>query len=225
MPLDAKNGQGGVYNGLCHAVRGVLDDDQAFAWLRNALMMGAVDREVFSIQGVEKASLFRIRGVDLIFSDVCMPSGGGQILNDAASQADIDQLHAFADAEYGKIFSQKRAKEEKLKPVQFGIHGTGSLIFLMKKSRVNVAAPRKNESIERGSRIRKKSGERFRRIDGEPFWQCIGQRPADGAQSREGRKIVLNLAGRAGNQKMGSGHFVSFFRFGSYCYLMPEICL
>ena len=225
MPLDAQNGKARMHNGFCYAVKGLLDDKQVFARLCNALMMGTVDREAFSIQGVEKASFLCICGVDLIFSDVFVLSGGWQILNDASSQADVDQLHAFADAEYGKIFSQKRAKEEKLKPVQFGIHGTGSLIFLMKKSRVNVAAPRKNESIERGSRIRKKSGERFRRIDGEPFWQCIGQRPADGAQSREGGKIVLNLAGRAGNQKMGSGHFVSFFRFGPYCYLMPEICL
>ena len=199
MPLDTKNGQGGVDNGLCHAVRGVLDDNQAFARLRNALMMGAVDREVFSIQGVEKASLFCMRGMDLIFSDVCMPSGGGQILNDAASQADIDQLHAFADAEYGKIFSQKRAKEEKLKPVQFGLDGAGALIFLMKKNRINISAAGKNEGIEAFGGIGKESAGGIRRIGRELFCHGIGQCPADGPQSGEGGEVVLSLAGGAGN--------------------------
>ena len=77
MPLDSQNGQMSVDNGLCHAVKSPLDDDQAFARLRNALMMGAVYREAFSIQGVEKASLFCICGVDLILPMyACCPAVG-----------------------------------------------------------------------------------------------------------------------------------------------------
>ena len=196
MPLDPQNGQMRVDNGLCHAVKSPLDDDQAFARLRNALMMGAVDREVFSIQGVEKASLFCIRGVDLIFSDVCMLSGSRQVLNDAASQADVDQLHALADAEYGKLFFQERAQEEKLKPVQSGIDGAGALIFLMKKNRINISASGKNEGIEAFGWRRKES---VRGIGRELFCHGIGQRPADGPQGGEGGEVILSLAGGAGN--------------------------
>ena len=225
MPLDAQNGKACMHNGFCYAVKGLLDDDQAFAWLRNALMMGAVDREVFSIQGVEKASLFRIRGVDLIFSDVFVLSGGWQILNDASSQADVDQLHAFTDAEYGQFFFQEGAQEEKLKTVKSGINGAGALILLMKKKRINIAAAGKNESVVGVGWFRKENGERLSRIDQPLFRHCVVERPADGAQGGESGKIVLNLAGGTGNQKTWRGHFFSFFPFWPYCYNMPQMCL
>ena len=152
-------------------------------------------------------------------------SGGGQVLNDAASQADVDQLHAFADAEYRKLFSQKSAKEEKLKPVQSGIHGAGSLIFLMKKIRVNVAASGKNKGIEGGGGIRKKSGERLRRIDGELFWQCIGQRPADGAPVSYTHLDVYKRQGFLLRYFHGRGVRVKGIEFGVYAleHFHPEL--
>lgn len=107
MPLDADQGKIGVDNGLRYAVGSVLDDSQSFSRLRYALMMGAVDREAFSVKGMEEASFLGSRGMNLIFSNIFMLPSGGKILDDAASEENIDQLHALADAEDGAAFFQK----------------------------------------------------------------------------------------------------------------------
>ena len=70
-------------------------------------MMGAVDREAFSIEGMEEASFLGSRGMNLIFPNIFMLPSGGKILDDAASEENIDQLHALADAEDGAALFQK----------------------------------------------------------------------------------------------------------------------
>lgn len=150
MPLDTQNRQMRMYKGLRHAVRSALDDNQPLARLCDALVMGAVDREAFSIQGMENASLLRICEVYLIPSNKGMLPGGRKILDDAAFETDVDQLHALTDAEHRDSFLQKRPQEKKLKPVQFRIDGAGTPIFLLKKKRIDIAAAGKNEGVELG---------------------------------------------------------------------------
>ena len=72
---------------------------------------------------MENASFLREGGMDLIPSDVCMAAGGGKILDDAASQADIDELHALADTENGTPLLQEGPQQKELEPVQNGING------------------------------------------------------------------------------------------------------
>ena len=224
---------------LRHAVRRALDDGQPFARFRYALMMGAVDREAFSIQRMENASFLREGGMDLIPSDVCMAAGGGKILDDAAPKTDIDELHALADAENGPSLFQKAFQKKKLEPVQNGINGARALIFRMKKSRINVSAAGQDKTAEGFGRIGRQTGGGKSAAFGKRFSQAvfvlfIGKRPADGAESGKGVPVILcqgcppcdqeTYGMHAGSSpaKYGSGYFSEYagktFRFPDFRY-------
>ncbi len=220
MPLDAQNGKADMDEGLCHSVRSALDDRKILSGLRYALMMSTVDGEAFSIEGMEKASFLCAGKMDPVMagsSFMLLP--GGKILTDPAPEKNVDELHALTDAEDRKTVFQRNLQKAQLKAVQQGINGTGALILLMKKGRINVASARKDQGIE-GRKSKAVCGHAasgkavgIRRGDtgqGELAAHIVRQRMTAGSEQAEGGEIVLHLPGRPGDEKTGSLHVPDF---------------
>ena len=153
----------------------------------------------------------RAGGMNLILPDVFVAAGGGKILDDAASQADIDELHALADTENGTPLLQEGPQQKELEPVQCGFHGAGALIVGMKKSRIDIASSGQDEAAEGFGRIlRQTEGQKAAASVGGPFplffCQFIGKRQADGAERGKGIPIILRPGSFPGDQETDSFH-------------------
>lgn len=196
MPLDAQNRKAGVDKGFRHAVCRLLNDAQIFSYDSDALMMGAVNREAFSVEGTENASPVRLGKVNLVFSVIFVLSGSGKVLDNVSAEKNIDQLHALADAENGQSFLQKGSEEAKLNPVQHGLNGTGPLVFLMKKRGINIFSARKNQSAV--MLCGGKAGMSVSTFSTQYFFR---KRMAEGSERGKSGKIILRPGGKTGNKK------------------------
>ena len=92
--------------------------------------------------------------MDLILSVPAVDIGRRQVLDQAAPEKDIDQLHPPADAKDRSAGGEKRAKEGKLRPVQLPVDRQGALIRLSEPGGVNISAAGQQESAE-GGQIRR----------------------------------------------------------------------
>ena len=76
-----------------------------------------------------------------------MEGGIGHILQDGSSESYVDDLHAFADAQYRKVPPKAEFKCLKLQDVQFRVDIPGAGVVLSEKAGSDIAASGQNQSI------------------------------------------------------------------------------
>lgn len=70
------------------------------------------------------------------------------MLGDGTAEADIDDLHAFADAEYRSLPLDEELQCLKLDDIQFYVNIFGTLIFLSEEGGSNIAAAREQKAVK-----------------------------------------------------------------------------
>ena len=142
-----------------------LDGCQPFPDLAYPLMMGTVDHSLFPVQGIQTGVFQNPGGMILVAILVAVQLGSGKVLGNGATQRNIDYLHAFTDAQYGKGVPDSIFQSLKLQNVQFCINISGSSVLFPKKSGGDISASRQNKGAaggnfsgnERGEGIGRKS--------------------------------------------------------------------
>ena len=86
----------------------------------------------------------------LVCSLIAVHAGGGQILNDAAAQSHIDDLHSFTDAENGNAVLDSVFQSLKLQDIQFGVDIAGAVIPLAEECGGDVAPAGKKKPLTGG---------------------------------------------------------------------------
>lgn len=77
----------------------------------------------------------------LIAAGVLMQRRRGEILHDCATEADINDLHAFTDPENGKPVTDAQLKRLQLQDVKLCVNGTGAVIAFPEKAGVMSPPP------------------------------------------------------------------------------------
>lgn len=83
----------------------------------------------------------------LIAAGVLMQRRRGKILHDCATEADINDLHAFTDPENGKPVTDAQLKRLQLQDVKLCVNGTGAVIAFPEKGGSNVASAGQNQRV------------------------------------------------------------------------------
>lgn len=180
MPLNAEDGKESMCNGFRHLIRRTLYHSKISAGPADALMVGAVDNGFGAIEGVRETARKRMNHMGLILSVILMMPGGGKVLNDCASEVNIDDLHSFADAQNRFPGTDEEIKKRKLLPVQCAVDLTGTPVRFTEKSRVDVTAAGKKKRIAAGGvrriqryqRISAQMDQRIQIIAGLPHVSC-----------------------------------------------------
>lgn len=147
VPLDAEDGFRPVLNGLNDAVRGGLRHVEPRSYPSQPLMVGAVDQAGAAVQAVQEGIAGTAYGMELIAAVEAVAVCRGKILNQAAAEADVDDLQPPADAEDRFFGLQEAEKKPELQPVQLRVDRPGALIFLTEPGRVDVAAARQKQPV------------------------------------------------------------------------------
>ncbi len=169
-------------NGLRHVVGSILDDGKAFAGSADSLVMGAVYGKILPVEPVQKGAGERMAGMDLILAGVLMQGIGGEILDDAAAEIDIDNLHSFADAQNRPAGFYKGIQHRKLLSVQHRIDNTGAVVRFPEQDGIDVPAAWQKQGV-------KGIGLGY-----------VGEGGAGGPQSCEGVMVIIRIAGKAGDR-------------------------
>ena len=90
MPLDAQDRQESVDNSFRYVVGSILDDGKPFSGRADSLVMGAVYGKISSVEPAQKGAGQGVAGMDLILAGILVQGVGGEILDDAAAEKDID---------------------------------------------------------------------------------------------------------------------------------------
>jgi len=69
-----------------------------------------------------------------------MQGGCGHILNNGASEGDVDQLHTFADAKNRSVVSDAKFQRLKLQNVEFGVDVSGTSAAFTEESGRDITA-------------------------------------------------------------------------------------
>ncbi|MDY6103600.1 MAG: hypothetical protein SPI28_03620 [Acetatifactor sp.] len=69
------------------------------------------------------------------------------MLNDISAKCHIDDLHPFADTEYGDAFPEGMLQGIQLKNIQSGINIPGTIDMLAEKGGSNVTTSRKQKTV------------------------------------------------------------------------------
>ena len=80
------------------------------------------------------------------------------ILQNSATEGNIDDLHALADPDHGDPGGNGCVKGLKLQDVQFGVNSTGTFVFFSEESRSDISAARQNQGITGGDFPRDQCG-------------------------------------------------------------------
>ena len=80
------------------------------------------------------------------------------ILQNSATEGNIDDLHALADPDHGDPGGNGCVKGLKLQDVQFGVNSTGTFVFFSEESRSDISAAWQNQGITGGDFPRDQCG-------------------------------------------------------------------
>lgn len=130
--------------------RAVGDHPQPFAQFVQSLVMGAVYQHGIAVQALQAAAGVVDSQMVLVSPLIAVYVGGGQILDDAAAQPHIDDLHSLTDAENGKSVLDPVFQSLKLQDIQFGVDGMGAVIPLPEKCGGDVASAGKKQPLAGG---------------------------------------------------------------------------
>lgn len=153
MPLDTKNRKEVMSNTLRYMIHGSLNDAQGVSGCADCLMMSTVYPEVFSVY----MSKIRIRkrggGMNLIRLIPCVSGGFFYILNDGATEKDINKLHSLTDSKYRTFPLDELVKCLKLDDIQLRIYVFRASIVLSEEGRSNITAAGKHQCIISRERV------------------------------------------------------------------------
>lgn len=127
--------------------RAVGDHSQPFAQFVQSLVMSTVYQHGIAVQALQAAAGMVDCQMILVLSLIAVYAGSGQILDDAAAQSYVDDLHSLADTENGELVLDPVFQRLKLQDIQFGVDGTGAVIPLPEKCRCDVAAAGKKQPL------------------------------------------------------------------------------
>lgn len=174
-------------DGFCHVVRRALNDAKARTRPSDTLMMRAVDGKGRTVKGAENASGLCLGGMHLILETIFVEGMCRQILNDASTEIDINQLHAFADAENGKPSFSILIEQGELSAIQNGFDDAGAMVGLSEQRRIDVAAAWKNKRVG-------------------IFRLPVGKKKAAGAELCQCILVIVRLIRRLGDENSLFGH-------------------
>ena len=110
-------------------------------------MVGAVDVH-FDRKILEKTGIFRHNGrMECITGGDTVQGISRHILQNSATEGNIDDLHALADPDHGDPGGNGCVKGLKLQDVQFGVNSAGTFVFFTEKSRSDISAARQDQSV------------------------------------------------------------------------------
>ncbi len=115
-----------VDDGFDDAVWGFLSSIKPLPKPPKALMVGAVDGTRRTIELVEDRAGKIADRVELVLALPLMGGMGGQILDDGAAKAEVDDLDSFADAKDWPIALQKCMEKGKLCEIQCPVNIAGA---------------------------------------------------------------------------------------------------
>lgn len=149
VPLDAEDAVVSVFDRFGDAVRGPLCDGQPGADPAAALMVGAVDLTDGRAEGGKGGAGTGPDGMGLVLAGPAVKGGGRQILDQAAAEIDIEDLHAAADAKDRFSGFEEGVKQGKLRFIQRAVDAGGALILLPEPGRVDIAAAGQQKPVIR----------------------------------------------------------------------------
>ncbi len=180
--MDAQDRQESVDNSFRYVVGSILDDGKPFSGRADSLVMGAVYGKISSVEPAQKGAGQGVAGMDLILAGILVQGVGGEILDDAAAEKDIDNLHSLADTQNRAAGSYKGVQHGKLLSVQHRVDYTGAVIRLPEQDRINIPAAWKKQGV-------KGTGLGY-----------VGKGGAGGPQLCEGVMVIVRIAGKAGDR-------------------------
>ncbi len=124
MPLYSDDGQifmTDAFDALIQRTAG--DNLHPSSQLAQSLMMGAVYYHDFPVQVMQEAAGQIVYFMVLIRVQIAVTVGTGQILDDAAAQPYIDDLHSLADAQNGDAALYAVFQGLQLQDIQFRVDG------------------------------------------------------------------------------------------------------
>lgn len=140
MPLDAQDGESLMYNSFRHIIGSILDNEKIPSGGTDALVMGAVYGEISAVKLLEYGSGKGMAGMDLIPIRILVQGICGEILDDPASEIDIDNLHSLTDAKNRFTGFYKGIKHGELLSVKHGVNASGTVIGFSEQRRINISA-------------------------------------------------------------------------------------
>lgn len=138
-------------DGFNTLIRGTVGDyPQSLAQFVQPLVMSAVDQHGIPVQALQTAAGVIDRQVILILPLIAVYMGSGQILNNAAAKAHIDDLHSLTDAENGQTVLDPVFQGLELQDIQLRVDGAGAMVPLSEKCRGDIAAAGKKQPLAGG---------------------------------------------------------------------------
>lgn len=110
-------------------------------------MVGAVYHGCFPVQRIKAGILFDFRGMVLVAVLIAVDRGIGHILQNRSAEGNINDLHAFADAENREMKPQADINGLKLQNIQFRVNIAGTHVVLSEKGGRDIASPGQYQSI------------------------------------------------------------------------------
>ena len=137
-----------MLHGLDHAVARPRRHAETVSRPVHALMMRAVDLKGRTEEPGDEGTRDGLAGMHAVLSgEGLVVPGGGQILNQGASQSDIDQLMAAADAEDRLAGLQKAAERVQLQPVQCLFKLGGRILLLPVQGGIDIHPAGKQQPV------------------------------------------------------------------------------
>ena len=125
MPLCSYDRQQEVGDGLGLLVLGILDDLQVFPEGIDTLMVAAVEQHMGAEEGVQKGAGQVVGRVESIFSRMPVQGTVGYF-PDRAAEIEVDELHAFADAQYRFLLPAEQVESVELFQIEGRVRGVVS---------------------------------------------------------------------------------------------------
>jgi len=130
--------------------RAVGDCPKTLSQLAQPLMVGAVHDHGVPVQTVQKTVGGIVYSMVLVGAQIAMAVSGGQILDDAAAQSHIDDLHSLTNAQNGKTALDAVFQSLQLQDIQLCVYGAGTVVMFAEKGGGDVAAAGKEQSLAGG---------------------------------------------------------------------------
>lgn len=153
-------------DGLGLLVLGILDDLQVFPESIDTLMVAAVEQHMGAEEGVQKGAGQVVGRVESIFSRMPVQGTVGYF-PDRAAEIEVDELHAFADAQYRFLLPAEQVESAELFRIEGRVRGVVSgagsrqIRFERDGSRIRILAVRNSGGAERILEITAAGGKRF----------------------------------------------------------------
>ena len=147
MPLEGQDRALRMGDGFYDAVVGHLDHLETGSHLVNGLVVGAVGGKVSAVVLSQPAIGCGSGHMDLVFGDPLVTAKLGNVLDQAATKMDVDDLMAFTDAQDRFVCVGESIQDGKLFVIQFGIDALGTIDRLTIAGWIYIGTARQDQAV------------------------------------------------------------------------------